>query len=195
MLPDKLSKINSYPKVRAILCAIWPRLIEAWLLFVLLLGCVLAEQAGTLPALDSAYRIWMWRFAIWLGCWTVEMLHFKGGVPFPQTMVWFGVLAYFWVKNEISYGRSHAPNARLVAAGAWSYSLYLVHTQGLALYGRLGIPTFGYALEWICRMVLALATAYLFYILIERPSHQLARRLSSRRKAPSAEIEKPVYQT
>jgi peptidoglycan/LPS O-acetylase OafA/YrhL len=165
------------------------------LLPVWLLGCVLAEQAGTLPALDSTYRIWMWRFAIWLGCWTVEMLHFKGGVAFTQTMAWFGVLAYFWVKNEISYSQTHAPNARLVAAGAWSYSLYLVHTQGLALYARLGIPTLGYALEWICRMVLALATAYLFYILVERPSHQLARRLSTRRKAPIAEIEKPVYQT
>jgi peptidoglycan/LPS O-acetylase OafA/YrhL len=165
------------------------------LLPVWLLGCLLAEQSSTLPALDSGSRIWMWRFAIWLGCWTAEMLHFKGGVPYTQTMAWFGILAYFWVKNEISYSRKHEPLGSLAAAGAWSYSLYLVHAQGMDLFVRLRIPNLGYALNWVVTMVLALGAAYVFYLLVERPSHRLARKISVSMKARNARIEETVYQT
>jgi peptidoglycan/LPS O-acetylase OafA/YrhL len=99
------------------------------LLPVWLLGCLLAEQSEGLQAASNGAEIWMWRFLAWLGCWTSEMLHFKGGVPYTQTMMWFGILAYFWVRKEIAYGKTRTPNRWLVAAGAWSYSLYLVHHQ------------------------------------------------------------------
>jgi len=159
------------------------------LLPVWLLGSLLAEQSDTLPALDSSRRIWLWRFVIWLGCWIAEMLHFKGGVPYTQTMIWFGVLAYFWVKNELAYGKHHSPNSYLVAAGAWSYSLYLVHVQGMELYWRLPIPNLGYIFSWIGAMAGSLGVAYVFYILVERPSHRLARKVRVTKTAAVGEAE------
>jgi peptidoglycan/LPS O-acetylase OafA/YrhL len=148
------------------------------LLPVWLLGCLLAEQSEALTADGRSVQIWAWRFLIWLGCWTTEMLHFKGGVPYTQTMVWFGVLAYWWVRKEIAYGKARAPNSYLVAAGAWSYSLYLVHHEGGVLYSRLRLPDLGSLATWFGVMACSLAFAYVFYFLVERPSHQLARKVN-----------------
>jgi peptidoglycan/LPS O-acetylase OafA/YrhL len=147
------------------------------LLPVWLLGALLAEQSEGLPRLESGTQIWLWRFAIWLGCWSSEMLHFKAKIPYTQTMVWFGVLAYFWVKKEIEYSGSRAPNKYLVAAGAWSYSLYLMHAQGMELFGKLPIPYLGYILSWCLTMAFSLGTAYVFYRVVEKPSHELARKI------------------
>lgn len=147
------------------------------LLPVWLLGCLLAEQGEDIPIRSSTTRIWGWRFLAWLGCWTSEMLHFKMGVPYTQTMIWFGVLAYFWVREEIAYGKYRQPNSHLVAAGAWSYSLYLVHVQGMMVFGLSGVPNLGYSLNWVGTMLCGLGFAYLFYILVEKPSHQLARKI------------------
>jgi peptidoglycan/LPS O-acetylase OafA/YrhL len=148
------------------------------LLPVWLLGCLLAEQADSLPVLDSKLRIWLWRFLIWLACWITEMLHFKAGVPYTQTMIWFGLLAYFWVRNEIAYANHAVPNPYLARAGAWSYSLYLVHAPGMGFYWRLPIPNLGYLLSWLATMFSSLGFSYFFYLLVERPSHNLARKIT-----------------
>jgi peptidoglycan/LPS O-acetylase OafA/YrhL len=165
------------------------------LLPVWLLGCMLAEQADQLPAMDSRTRIWLWRFGIWFACRLTEMLHFKGGVPYTQTMMWFGVLAYFWVKNELAYSRHVAPNPILVAAGAWSYSLYLIHEQGITLYWFLRLPNLGYIITWLGTMGCSLGLAYVFYVLVERPSHLLARKVSAARPSGAVANEKPAFQT
>jgi peptidoglycan/LPS O-acetylase OafA/YrhL len=157
------------------------------LLPVWLLGALLAEQADSLPALSSSAQIWFWRFATWLGCWTAEMIHFKAKISYTLTMIPFGVLAYFWVQREVRYSRVQPPSQPLVAAGAWSYSLYLVHAQGMELFARLPIPNLGYLLTWVFTMASALLFAYLFYVFVERPSHRLARRvrLSPANPAPT----------
>jgi peptidoglycan/LPS O-acetylase OafA/YrhL len=122
------------------------------------------------------------------------MMHFKGGVPYTQTMIWFGVLAYYWVRQEIAYGKRSEPNRYLAAAGAWSYSLYLVHAQGMELFGWLRLPNLGYLFTWCGVMLCSLAYAYVFYRLVERPSHQLARKIrvyGTRRAVPT---EKPALE-
>lgn len=156
------------------------------LLPVWLLGALLAEQAAALPTLTSAARIWLWRFAAWLGCWGSEMLHFKAKISYTLTMIAFGALAYFWVKKEIEYSRHRAPNKYLIAAGAWSYSLYLVHAQGMELFGWLPIPYLGYIPTWCFTMLSSLGFAYVFYFLVERPSHRLARSIKLNRPPRSA---------
>ena len=102
------------------------------------------------------------------------MLHFKLHISYTQTMVWFGVLSYFWVRQEIIHGKTHPPNRSLVAAGAWSYSLYLVHAQGGSLVEKLHIPSLGPS-ELFLVMAFCLIFAYVFYVLVERPSHETAR--------------------
>ncbi|HXT75915.1 MAG TPA: hypothetical protein VN780_06460 [Candidatus Eisenbacteria bacterium] len=49
-------------------------------------------------------------------------------------MMWFGILAYWWVRKEVAYGKTRTPNRYLVAAGAWSYSLYVVHHETATLF-------------------------------------------------------------
>jgi peptidoglycan/LPS O-acetylase OafA/YrhL len=157
-----------------------------------LLGCVLAEQSAGIEARRSAARIWGWRFLIWLACWSSEMLHFKAGIPYTQTMVWFGVLAYYWVKEEIAYSKHREPNRFLAMAGAWSYSLYLVHVQGMELPAKLRFPNMGYSLNWIATMVCSLGFAFAFYLLVERPSHQLARKVNVFAKRRAVVVEGPA---
>jgi peptidoglycan/LPS O-acetylase OafA/YrhL len=168
----------------------------AILLPVWLLGCLLAEEAESLPEFgDGArWRIWMWRFGVWFASWITEMLHFKAHVPLTQTMAWFGVIAYFWVKNELAWSKRHAPWRALAWAGLWSYSLYLVHAQSEGMWYWLRIPL-GPRLNW-CGMILSsLVGAYVFYLVVERPSHRLARWIGSMRSTSStrkAVVESPV---
>ena len=106
-----------------------------------------------------------------------EMLHFKLHISYTLTMVWFGVLAFLWVRAELAHGKISAPNHYLVAAGAWSYSLHLVHVQGAEVLGPLRLPSLGPVLDWPLSMASSIAFAYLFFLLVERPSHRLARKI------------------
>jgi len=167
----------------------------AMLLPVWLMGCLLAEQSDSLVEVNSRVSIWGWRFLAWLGCWTSEMMHFKLGIPYTQTMLWFGVLAYFWLRSEIAHGKNHAPNRHLVAAGAWSYSLYLVHAQGGGFFERLHLPSLGGVPDWIMVMASSLLFSYLFYLLIERPSHKLARKIRVRGACNVSDFKKVAVET
>jgi peptidoglycan/LPS O-acetylase OafA/YrhL len=151
------------------------------LLPVWLLGCLLAEEVDTLQALraDGWWRIWIWRLGAWFASWITEMLHFKAHLPLTQTMAWFGVIAYFWVKNEIAWSKTHAPSRVLAWAGLWSYSLYLVHAQTADLWYALNIHNVGPRVFWCGVIVSSLAGAYIFYLVVERPSHRLARWLGA----------------
>jgi peptidoglycan/LPS O-acetylase OafA/YrhL len=149
------------------------------LLPVWLLGALLAEQAEGLSIQKPTLSIWSWRFLLWLGSWIAEMMHFKMGISYTQTMVWFGVLAYFWVRQEIVHGKTHPPNPVLVAAGAWSYSLYLLHPQGGGLFLSLKWSA-GKIIDWFLVMASSLAFSYVFYLLVEKPSHALARKIKVR---------------
>jgi peptidoglycan/LPS O-acetylase OafA/YrhL len=147
------------------------------LLPVWLLGCLLAEEVET-PQAPSAivwWRIWMWRFGVWFASWITEMLHFKAHVHLTQTMAWFGIIAYLWVKNEIAWSKTRAPSRVLAWAGLWSYSLYLVHAQTADIWYALNIQNVGPRLFWCGVILSSLAGAYAFYLVVERPSHRLAR--------------------
>lgn len=64
------------------------------------------------------------------------MLHFKVGIPFTQTMIWFGVLSYFCLRQELAHGKVHAANRRLVAGGhgAILYTCF-THMPGACIGG------------------------------------------------------------
>jgi peptidoglycan/LPS O-acetylase OafA/YrhL len=162
------------------------------LLPVWLLGCVLAEQSDALLVSAPQFSIWFWRFLAWFGCWVSEMLHFKLKFSYTMTMAWFGVLAYFWIRQEIIQGKTHPPNRFLVAAGGWSYSLYLVHSQGAALYGMLHLPSLGLLADWVFMITSSLLFAYCFYLLVERPSHRLARKVKSQIKPSASDVQPAV---
>ena len=165
----------------------------AFLLYpVWLLGCTLAEKSAGIPALDSAWVIWKWRFFAWAGSWVCEMLHFKTRIHIPLTMFFFGVLAWLWMEKEIAYGKTHSPSRLLVFGGAWSYSLYLIHPSAPALFQQLRLPNLGYVVNWCAELALALAMSYVFYLLVERPSHRLARRIRVTDRRPEVPAPDPI---
>ena len=150
------------------------------LLPVWLLGCLLAEQAEHLLP-DSSRSIWTWRFLVWLASWVCGILHFKAHISYTQTMLPFGILTYFWIRREISYGMCAKPWRPLALAGKWSYSLYLIHGAAMVIFARkIPMPNLGYAVNWCAANAFILLFSYVFFLLIERPSHRLARRISLR---------------
>jgi peptidoglycan/LPS O-acetylase OafA/YrhL len=154
-----------------------------------LLGCLLAEQSDRLRAVDSRGTIWRWRFLAWFGSWVCEMLHFHAKWSQELTMLGFGVLAYFWIREELSFA-SQSRSFRILAwAGMWSYSLYLMHGPAATMVSALHLPNFGYIVNWLLLYAGVLGISYVFYLCVEKPSHRLARRFHlnpTRKKAAVA---------
>ncbi|THD77701.1 MAG: acyltransferase [Phenylobacterium sp.] len=146
-----------------------------------LLGAELAERyrRGSLRTRGS---IWIWRCAavVLCGLATVALYHLPIAVGYPWTMPAFAVFATFWVAQEIGHAEQKGAVAVLELLGAGSYSLYLAHKIPLE---ALPAPTG--ALGWLELLAAIAAATLALYVFVERPSHQLARWLGRRRRAPA----------
>jgi peptidoglycan/LPS O-acetylase OafA/YrhL len=143
---------------------------------VWLLGCHLADQVSSLKLEYSSGGIWLWRFAAWFTMWLALVLRFH--TIFHQTIsgVVIGVIYYFWIRAEIAYHRHRTPWRLLVWGGHWSYSLYLIHPLAVQLLNWHDSSILRSNAGWIVAMMFILSSSYGFYLLVERPSHKLARR-------------------
>lgn len=141
-----------------------------------LVGCLIAQRNadGCLTRLPGS--AWLWRAgAIMFGALSMTLLyHGPVRVGLPISMLIFSAYCYGWIQNEIPALRG-AKIALLEWAGGWSYSFYLVHNMVLAASEpfETGIDPL---LLWAARIAAILILSYLFYRLVELPSHQLARR-------------------
>jgi len=155
---------------------------------VWILGCILAETCDdvrewTKPRLS----IWWWRGLVW-GT-TVGLMFFRfhghhwkrlGDVSYAITLPFFGILAFFWLKQEISYFSTHKPPKFMEKGGMASYTLYLTHHLSFAILGVTPLLTHKNPIVW-CEIVLTAAgVTTLLYFLVEGPSHRLARSLGDR---------------
>ena len=180
-----LTTLNKYDLTHGIYPAFGPQL--NWLLGLpcWLLGCLLAERLDSLKTVTIRPRqIWAWRFVVWATSWVCSVLKFHSPIGYPLTLNLFAILAFFWLQKEIAYYHSKPPFALLEKAGAWSYSMYLIHLHAQAIYILVGVPSLIMPLGWFAHLAFLLATCYLFYLIIESPSHRLARRLSNRLTFP-----------
>lgn len=146
-----------------------------------LLGCKLAEQAGTwqVPGgVKVSRHLWSWRLVIWLLSWICSVLRFHSPVGYPWTLNLFAIAVFFWLRAEVAVSPQWQRSRVLEWAGQWSYSVYLIHLVANAGYERLPMPNFGFNLNWLVRMVFILGCSYLFYLLVEKPGHRVARSLA-----------------
>ena len=141
-----------------------------------LLGVRLAEDADIL-SVPKHSRLVFWRIGIWSVSVFCLALEFHSPISGSITMPFFSVLVFFWLRQEIGYYKTHLPLQWLEKAGTWSYSLYLMHHPAEWVTGMLVISTDPPVLVWIMKIVMALILSYIFYLLVERPSHLLARRV------------------
>ncbi len=147
-----------------------------------LMGCRLADEADTLTG-ARVPAIGLWRIGVWAASCLCSALRFHGPFGYPYTLDLFAVLVFFWLRQEIRHFRFVAPPSFLERAGAWSYSLYLMHFPALWAFGALSrspLPLPAWAV-WLLQISFALVCAYSFYWLVEKPSHWLARQFKRRR--------------
>lgn len=160
-----------------------PGIYLTWLLALpcWLLGCALAERSDKLTA-ETPQRlpIWLWRIGILLSSILVSVLchHLPGGIhtTLPWILNLFAIIVFFWLTQEIIENRKRKPNAILESAGAWSYSLYLVHVPALLAINSLNLAQYGMSdvPRWLLKISVGIAASYLFYRLIEHPAQRLA---------------------
>jgi peptidoglycan/LPS O-acetylase OafA/YrhL len=110
--------------------------------------------------------------------WIAQFLHFHGGIHQIQTGLRTGVIFYFWLRAEASYYWDKNPWRLLVWGGQWSYSRYLVHPLVISMCAASGLLAFESRRDWIVVVVLILLASYVFYLVVEWPSHNLARKIS-----------------
>jgi peptidoglycan/LPS O-acetylase OafA/YrhL len=166
--------INDYPSYGPYLT--WLLGLPTWLL-----GCCLAERADKLcdeATHNPIVHIWWWRFAAWVLSFICSVANFHSPLKYPLNLSLFAVFAFFWLSNEIIYAQSHAPNRIFENAGKGSYSIYLFHLLAPPLYILLNLPTFSPILQWCVQIAFSLPICYVFYLLVERPSHNLARKVA-----------------
>lgn len=142
-------------------------------------GAWLAENLHrfrTPPSLAELNRLRIQLFGLSV---VLRVVKFQVPAPWGSDIIWltlFGVLLVYWLGKEISYREKNPAPARLERLGHWSYSLYLMHPVviHLALFAEIEITP----LVGLLVLIAGLVASYGFYLSVERPSHQLARRLS-----------------
>jgi peptidoglycan/LPS O-acetylase OafA/YrhL len=92
------------------------------------------------------------------------------------TLPMFQFLAAIWIAAETATPSQSRSWSRLAALGAWSYSLYLCHKTALALLEMTGFDSAS-RFAWFVEVPLALFISYVFYRMIEKPSHLISQRL------------------
>ena len=122
--------------------------------------------------------MWGWRLAVWVVSSLCSVLRFHSPVGYPWTLDLFALLVFFWLREEIIYSQTQKRGRFLEWAGKWSYSLYLMHLIANAAFLRLNTPNLGFNLNWLQKFLFILSFAYGFYLLVEKPGHLVARRLS-----------------
>ena len=142
-----------------------------------LLGIVLANfsMTGKFIFINNIYIIRFCIFFLSNICFSF-MLHLKIG--FPWTLNFFAIFAFIWLYHEILHFRLSAPSKFLEWAGKWSYSLYLMHGLILVLYKGHNVDPYETILEWFLLLFSMLIVSYIFYLIVEKPSHILAYRIS-----------------
>lgn len=152
-----------------------------------LLGARLAEEADTLGGQRARVPIGYWRFGVWAVSCLLFILEFHPPTGLytsfssSKTLLLFSFLVFFWLRQEIGYYQTRMPLMWLEKAGTWSYSLYLMHHPAEWITGFLTIPGDPPIVVWLLTVVLAFGLSYVFYLLVERPSHLLARRVKQKR--------------
>jgi peptidoglycan/LPS O-acetylase OafA/YrhL len=144
-----------------------------------LLGCLLAQRVSSATASSVATAsIWGWRMTAWGLSSFFSFLRFHSPVKHPWTLNLFAIFVYFWLARETAYYKQHKAPGVLEHAGKWSYSIYLMHLHGQAIFVWLAFVPFAAGMNWMINIAFVLLVSYTFYLIVERPSHLFARKIA-----------------
>jgi peptidoglycan/LPS O-acetylase OafA/YrhL len=158
-----------------------------------LLGCWLSVNYLRFRSI-STNRIWIMRLCIISFFIVLNIIRFHVHLFIASnciTLNLFALIACAWLGFEIMYYKVKEPLWILEYSGKWSYSLYLTHpaTSGFLVYIGFGALISKYV---GLLLIISLIFAYLFYLIIEKPSHRLSifisSRLSKKTQSPLATV-------
>lgn len=153
-----------------------------WGLPIWLSGCFMAELLKSGVSIALPLSVWMWR-AVGIAFGTAATygeFHLRPKIGYPISMLPMAAYSFFWLWKELHTKENSWP--RFEKWGRASYSLYLIHPvviYSITIYSDHNhVPFF---IELLLSIISLFVVTFLFYQLIERPSHRLARALSSYR--------------
>lgn len=158
-------------------------------------GCALAEWVAGVrvePCYARSVSGWternlvMARWAVWAASSILLILGMKEILPFKYSLPVFGLCMVPWFMAEM---RRPDVITWMGKLGAGGYSIYLMHLVSQPQEGRHLFDSLHPLLGWILRMMVAAIVSAAFYMVVERPSHMLARLLGGwwRKKSISTE--------
>lgn len=145
-----------------------------------LTGCCLAQSYDPegLRRAGTTRSVWTWRVAALAVASSASILRFHTPLTYPWTLNFVAIFAFFWLRREIGHALRYEAGF-LEPLGAFSYSLYLFREHARALWDVQPFA-FDTRLNWLLRFGWILLATWLAYLLVERPSHRLARWIAAR---------------
>jgi len=141
---------------------------------VWLLGVLIAENVDKLKSI-SFTKLSFYRFLTFIISCLLVAGQLYWHITYILSMNIFALLMYKWIEGEIAYFKNHQPNSLTETMGKFSYSLYLCHPL---IYAILSVWLVNNMATYFLFILLAVFISYIFYLIVEKPSHRLAMRLS-----------------
>jgi peptidoglycan/LPS O-acetylase OafA/YrhL len=142
-----------------------------------LIGVLIAENIDSIKRAVSTRKIWVVRITMLGIAMIIVGLKAHWFVGYLYTLNFFAPFLGYWIAEEIVYFRTHEPWRALEYAGKFSYSLYLLHILLATVVVRLISSTLA---TYPLIIVITLFLSWVFYLLVESPSHQLSRYLAKK---------------
>nr|WP_315418551.1 acyltransferase [uncultured Pedobacter sp.] len=167
-----IAKSNDYPAMGIFT---WVIGLPCWLL-----GCWLSENYYRFTT-PTVTKIWVLRFCMIIGALLLNIIKFHAPTVFASncyTLNIFAIPGTMWLAYEIMYFEHANPSSLLEKGGKWSYSLYIIHpaTIGFFIYYKIGDLNNMQLPILICSLVFA----YVFYLIVEKPSHKFSSFISKK---------------
>lgn len=149
-----------------------------------LMGCRLAGQVAkemSMPEADrpKGFNVWPMRGTAWATSSFASFLRFHTPLGYPWTLNFFAIFAKFWILQEIRRYAVRPPKRIFEWAGSWSYSIYLMHMPvSAAVMKLIGPDPRSYSILGYALLPTVLLGSYIFFLLIEKPGHWVARSAS-----------------
>jgi peptidoglycan/LPS O-acetylase OafA/YrhL len=140
-----------------------------------LLGVLLCYNTST-ESCPSKLKLTFLRGSVLFFGLITHILALQEIIGHPFTLNFFAIIACFWIKNEIIFYQFNQPNKILEDFGKTSYSIYLLHGIPHHLIQSWSIINASMLLSFILYWITLFIITILFYYIIEKPSHILARK-------------------
>jgi peptidoglycan/LPS O-acetylase OafA/YrhL len=142
-----------------------------------LIGVIIAENIDSIRRTIATPKIYFVRMMMLVASMIIVGLKAHWYVSYLFTLNFFAPFVGYWIAAEIVYYRNHKPSALLEYAGKFSYSLYLLHVILAGTFVYLFSNTLA---SYPLIIVFTLFVSWIFYILVEAPSHKLSRYLAKK---------------